>query len=984
MATQKYTSGFTISSAGDFNNDGFDDIIVGTTYYVDYCGWGFKAYLIFGNNSEYNQNILLESIASSKGIKFTPTCSNNVYSSLINVNTIRDVNSDGFDDIIIGDIEYSGNQGITFVIYGNKTYQGSKNILSLSLSQMDSYIGINSNDYTGTLVAPAGDLNNDGVPDLLIGSYRPNSKAGSVYVLYGGKNMQGFRLNALTLSTGFTFNGVTSGDYVGFSACGEYDVNGDGIDDLVVGAPKTSSSTGKVYVIYGKKGGNPNLITSLTSSQGFSITGNSGSSTGWSVALGDFNGDGFGDTLIGSPDDYSYAGAGYVVFGYPAPTVNPTKAPTPSPSISPTFSPSTQVPSFAPTEVPTIEPSFEPSLKPTYIPTFSPTGPTSVPTAVPSHPTAFPSISPTFSPTHIPSIAPTEAPTLTPTILPSQLPTFNPTLQPTTSSPTFSPSITPTLIPSYTPTYLPTMIPTAAPTRYFTIYCITGENICTGTPGNDNFQIFSSSDIEVIGNGGSNLFVIYPSQTKNEITINDFDYNLDLLDLSQFTNMHYSDVRQVYLPSIGSNGALQLTLPDAQIILLMNIVYSISESNFIGLTPKKTSKSLKSTVIVPVVSAITPAIVVGIIATSSQNICYYIFDNWGTTSDNYGMFGKLLFYPCSWKYKDSHTKYIASEAHVSGSRQVVPDSTAPYEPIPVVQVNQGGIPLYSTRLEKPLPVARILCIDAFYDPLYTNIIHQNLLLMHTQISTSMIQDIYEGLIYFVNILPFSFNNSNSLLFLSLLLNIRSIIEYYPIWKIVLQSFFSFLNIQIIDITFQNQFMMLLHLFTGLICVGYVSQQKKSLIWLLATLSSISFAIKLLLYHSYENKDDILGNISIILPFLVYCFPPLLNYMSFKLIASNSRSSIFTFDRHNWWLKLLLASYECIERVYLSQTKEYLTWTFIDSSLLFVLIITILIFRTISYDFNKPIDILKHILTLFLVFKILIGFVVCCLIYFLSF
>jgi hypothetical protein len=121
----------------------------------------------------------------------------------------------------------------------------------------------------------------------------------------------------LSGSAGFQVNGVSANDSAGQSvAVG--DVNGDGIPDLIIGAPGAfNSGAGKVYVVFGTRNGLPDPLplSSLNGSNGFELDGVAGDNAGWAVAAGDVNGDGIADIVIGARAANSGAGKVDVVFG---------------------------------------------------------------------------------------------------------------------------------------------------------------------------------------------------------------------------------------------------------------------------------------------------------------------------------------------------------------------------------------------------------------------------------------------------------------------------------------------------------------------------------------------------------------------------------------------------------------------------------------------------------------------------------------------
>jgi hypothetical protein len=127
----------------------------------------------------------------------------------------------------------------------------------------------------------------------------------------------------MTASEGFRVEGEALDDAAGKNVAKAGDVNGDGLDDFIVGAPYNSaggSAAGAAYVIFGNAAGSPNLdLSALSSSEGFKIVGNAGDYLGTTFATaGDVNGDGFGDLILGADRNDAGgtdAGAAYVIFG---------------------------------------------------------------------------------------------------------------------------------------------------------------------------------------------------------------------------------------------------------------------------------------------------------------------------------------------------------------------------------------------------------------------------------------------------------------------------------------------------------------------------------------------------------------------------------------------------------------------------------------------------------------------------------------------
>jgi hypothetical protein len=331
-AASELFAGRAVADAGDVNGDGYDDVIVGASGIAHNYGGAFVVY-----GGPHDGTVELSEAGLPESVGFMLKAPEQVDNAGMSVAGGEDVNGDGIDDVVIGDGGYDPtgpvppyNTGAAFVVYGKR---GERPTVALgSLASDDEGFTIFGPENNGYMedVGMAGDVNGDGIDDVIVGDGGPfygSPFKGFAAVIYGSADRTGdvaLSRSGLEPAVGFMIESSVNGDGTGAAVGGTGDVNGDGYDDVVIGAPRSSSagSGGNAYVVYG---GEPHGTVTLESSGlapgvGFVVHGPSQgpleADTGDSVAGGaDVNGDGIDDTVIAAPY------AGYLTGGGSVPDI---------------------------------------------------------------------------------------------------------------------------------------------------------------------------------------------------------------------------------------------------------------------------------------------------------------------------------------------------------------------------------------------------------------------------------------------------------------------------------------------------------------------------------------------------------------------------------------------------------------------------------------------------------------------------------------
>jgi hypothetical protein len=327
--------GFSVSNAGDVNNDGYNDIIVGAPELSPFdegfvriyngktgslirthtgLGWGdLFGYAVDGagdvNNDGYDDYVISapETLFGDPGYVHVYSGRNGARLLAIagpygdasfgfTVGGVGDVNGDGRSDIIVS--AFTANPGGISAAGSAYLYSGANG------TQLHRWDGTQFNEWLGLGVSGAGDVNGDGIPDILISSLRgvSGSANSGVAQIYSGANYS-------TLIHEFSMPGGTTGNDYGCFVNEAGDVDNDGYDDVIVGAGLADlggTDTGSAFVYSGATGA---TLYRFNGSQAGEQFGNEVS------GAGDVNGDGYDDLLIGAPDRNGGFGAAELYSG---------------------------------------------------------------------------------------------------------------------------------------------------------------------------------------------------------------------------------------------------------------------------------------------------------------------------------------------------------------------------------------------------------------------------------------------------------------------------------------------------------------------------------------------------------------------------------------------------------------------------------------------------------------------------------------------
>ncbi|MBK7810818.1 MAG: FG-GAP repeat protein [Saprospiraceae bacterium] len=270
--------GFSVSSAGDVNGDGFSDVVVGASNY---------------DNGETDEGAAFVYHGSALGISTTAAAmlesdqENATFG--FSVSSAGDVNGDSYSDVMVGASNYDNgetDEGAAFIYHGSSSGISTTAAVTLESNQENARFGYS--------LASAGNVNGDGYSDVVVGAYlyeNGQNNEGAAFVFHGSAS-------GISITAAVILESNQASAEFGYSVASAGDVNGDGYSDVVVGAHlygNGETGEGAAFVYHGSVMGTSNTAAVILESNQESAY--SGISVG---SAGDVNGDGYSDLVVGA------------------------------------------------------------------------------------------------------------------------------------------------------------------------------------------------------------------------------------------------------------------------------------------------------------------------------------------------------------------------------------------------------------------------------------------------------------------------------------------------------------------------------------------------------------------------------------------------------------------------------------------------------------------------------------------------------------
>jgi len=313
-STVKHLFGSDLAT-GDFNGDGYDDVLIGAYLADSEEGKTVgEAHILFGGRNvpsfiDYDKvSPFLTVIHGDDPLDYT---GRSVASG--------DVNGDGIDDAIIGAPQLfqftigGAGRGRVYVVYGRRDWPREINLDTdgAAVPGVTRIVGKAPENFAGEVAC--GDVNGDGYFDVVIGAFAAGPpgccgpKEGEAYILYGSDSLDAV-IELQNLKAGITtIQGTQTGEIGEWVGC--FDLNGDALADVFIGQPRAgredgAGNAGRAYILYGAENF-PEVIDLDAGAVGSPyrktvVVGAAGDEIGWEFGAGDVNNDGIADLLLGT------------------------------------------------------------------------------------------------------------------------------------------------------------------------------------------------------------------------------------------------------------------------------------------------------------------------------------------------------------------------------------------------------------------------------------------------------------------------------------------------------------------------------------------------------------------------------------------------------------------------------------------------------------------------------------------------------------